>query len=1279
MKILLNSFYVILAIVCFCGCSLFYPEKPPVKPIQESAAPNPAPEPVKSSVSFYDASGQARKLDLKKYPNAHTILLDDVESVKYNSDGTYTRSDESWTLIVTEAGRKDMRTVTLHFNEFYQKVPQIDIEVIKPDGRVIKPVLQKNITIESSQMQSNIYDPANKVLTLGIPDLEIGDIVHSKWVMQTIKPRMKGVWCDIALLQTTSPVLHYVYTISAPENAPLKSIAVKDEVKGTLKKSVTRADGRILYRYEVKDVPQIITEPDMPPYYLHAMRVLTSTAPDWQTVSRWYYNLCEPRIKAVSPELTAHVRKLTAGKKGKEAVRALFDFVSKEIRYTGVTNEDSAPGYEPHDVKDTFAQKHGVCRDKAALLVAMLREGGFDACMVLFMAGDPKDPEIPNNYFNHAITGVKMPDGELILMDPTDENSRDLLPAYAMDKSFLCATSKGDVLRRTPVVDPAKNMMVIRSTGKLDENYQLTLKSELVFNGFNDNIYRSAFARWPQEYRQQFIASALKKALPGSEVLGVKILPEDIRDLAKPFTLIIESRIPGYVDIKWGAGALRMPFLSKAFGALNFMVDENMLKARRYPLQLSSTAGVDEKCEINLPPTLVAVALPDSKNVSNKVMKVKKSVGSQGGKLLAERFLTLEKVEISAAEYPAFRKTVQNLAASDNDNVIIKRSFAGKDVAFAGAPAVLVDSRTTVDIDSKSVMKIDYFRKIKVQNYSGVKDNSEMILDYIPSISSCRVIAGKVTAPDGSVTALDLKTIQLMDDDESTAAPRYPVGKMMVVPFPGVKPGSVIELQWQKTFTGASAMDFVLPLWCNMPTMQRAVEIKYPASLQKKVKLKLPAAGFKVEKSFANKQHTIKVYASNIPMMPHEVGTPPEYLFAPYVGISTFDAVSYCNTVRSAIEKAAANAPESSALAVKLTSQIPDVPGKVKAIRDYVEKNIRHAGWGMNKLNLNYITQADITLREGYGNSLDRAVLLYSMLKSINIKNIDIILLSYMPQHDKVWAQFAELPQNFFENVVLSVKEGYQELLLNDNDEYSPLEYIRSDGYIGLNTANGEIVNLRSGNDCQDGIRNDWVIKLLPGGSAEFNRTVSYYGGEYVSRNRYFANITPEKERQYWEQQFSGVLAGAELLEKSRDFKLYPGQIKMRFTVPNFWRQSGEYVSFTLPTSGEENLVRTAGKRTLPYCFMPKRMVQNRFAVEIPENWQLCEFDGGNYSMTLPGTGGIAAQETLFKDGLLDVMFFFGARGWIYCEPHEYSLLEELQKKLSNPAQRTFLFKTTGK
>jgi hypothetical protein len=744
--------------------------------------------------------------------------------------------------------------------------------------------------------------------------------------------------------------------------------------------------------------------------------------------------------------------------------------------------------------------------------------------------------------------------------------------------------------------------------------------------------------------------------------------------------LIIECKVADYVDIKWGAGALRMPLLGKSFGVLSFVLDENMLKQRKYPLMISSTAGVDEMCKITLPVTLTTAAVPDNKNISKGALSVRKSVSVDDKILTAERVLKLNKVEISAGEYPVFRKTVQSIASSDNDSVIVKRSFDDKKVKFPSAPAILNDSRVTVEFDNKGVMLVDCFRRITVQNYSGVKANSEIILSYIPGISESRFISGRVISPDGKSSVVDPKTIQLMDDDSSTAAPRYPVGKKLVVPFPDVKPGSVIEMHWQKKYTGASALDYTYALWHNMPTIRESVEFKYPAKMQKKIKLKLPAAGFKIEKSAKNGLCSVKIYSGNVPMKPVEPGTPPAYLFAPYAGISMFNAVGYCSEIRKAVESAAANAVESAALAQKLTAHIPDVPGKVKAIRDYVAKNIRNAGLDIDELGVKYITKADVTLREGYGNSLDRAVLLYSMLKAVGIADIDIVLASDMPAVSKVFTRFYELPRNFFDEVVLVVKNGEQELFLNDSNEYAPLEYLRHDGKVGLNTVNGETIIFRSGNGSHDMVRNDWVIKLLPGGSAEFNRMTSYYGGEYAVRNWYFSNITPEKERQYWEQQFGGVLAGAELLEKSRDFKLYPGVLKMRFIVPDFWRKSGDYVSFTLPDSGADSLISTAGKRTLPYCFWAKRVLQNHFTVEIPESWQLCEFDGSNYEFELPGTPGRVEQHTSFEDGLLEVMFFCGFNnGAIYCEPHEYSLLEELQKKLSNPAGRTFLFKTTGK
>ena len=57
----------------------------------------------------------------------------------------------------------------------------VKLEVIKPDGEVVPVDVAANSkeTIDDSQMAENIYDPNSKVLQVNIPELEIGDVVHS--------------------------------------------------------------------------------------------------------------------------------------------------------------------------------------------------------------------------------------------------------------------------------------------------------------------------------------------------------------------------------------------------------------------------------------------------------------------------------------------------------------------------------------------------------------------------------------------------------------------------------------------------------------------------------------------------------------------------------------------------------------------------------------------------------------------------------------------------------------------------------------------------------------------------------------------------------------------------------------------------------------------------------------------------------------------------------------------------------------------------------------------
>ena len=62
----------------------------------------------------------------------------------------------------------------------YSTVEVAKLEVIQPDGRTVPVDVAANSkeSIDNSQMAENIYDPNDRVLSVNIPQLDIGDVVH---------------------------------------------------------------------------------------------------------------------------------------------------------------------------------------------------------------------------------------------------------------------------------------------------------------------------------------------------------------------------------------------------------------------------------------------------------------------------------------------------------------------------------------------------------------------------------------------------------------------------------------------------------------------------------------------------------------------------------------------------------------------------------------------------------------------------------------------------------------------------------------------------------------------------------------------------------------------------------------------------------------------------------------------------------------------------------------------------------------------------------------------
>ena len=546
----------------------------------------------------------ASEITLAKYPDCDEATVEKKLMRVYRPDGTGQCQDEAFVKVLTEKGKRNNRTLSLSFQLPYSTEEVIKLEVIKPDGTVVPVDVAANSkeAIDNSQMGENISDPNSKILQVNLPKVEIGDVVHSISRQTITRPFMEGEYAEENVFEYEGYIRHISYEVHAPADRPLKRIALRDEVPGTVHYSTEPGlDNTVVHRWEVNNVPRMFDEPSMPPAEMVLQRVLVSTTPTWQDVSKWYAILSQPHLESTSAEMTNTVNELVAGAKtDMEKIKSIFYYVSPEIRYMGLTPETNRPGFEPHDVKITFAKKDGVCRDKAALLVSMLRTAGLASYPVLINVGTKMDQEVPDPFFNHAIVSVELSKGKYVLMDPTDDHTRNLLPSYDCDQSYLVCRPEGEDIKISAIEPPEEHMMNIKTTGVLTAAGALEAKSELHFGGVNDDAYRNAFSHMKPDDQRRFFERNLKRAMPGAHLTAFKLLPEDMLDVSTPVRAELEFSANGMTTTGSGKSMVTVPWIGKDFGVVNFILGGCGLDKRKYPMQTEVACGMKEDISIKM-------------------------------------------------------------------------------------------------------------------------------------------------------------------------------------------------------------------------------------------------------------------------------------------------------------------------------------------------------------------------------------------------------------------------------------------------------------------------------------------------------------------------------------------------------------------------------------------------------------------------------------------------------------------------------------------------------
>ncbi|MEN7973355.1 MAG: DUF3857 domain-containing protein, partial [Verrucomicrobiota bacterium] len=1123
--------------------------------------------------------GMAAAATAEKYPDSDDVLIDDFIQVEYQPDGTSETWDDTAIKILTERGKRDNRSLTLSFNTSYGTNYFTKVQVIKPDGAVneVDIAAQGKVMVDPGQMGANIYNPNSKILKLSVPGLEIGDTL--RYIAHRIKTKtvVPDAWSDYQVLEHSSPIERTTYQVIVPKALPLAKIALKAEIPDTVDFKKTELDERTVYTWEIKDVPRMFDEPNMPARYTVVQRLLVSTMETWEELSKWYWELCLPRLESTTPEMKAKAQELVAGCSNTlEKVEAVFNFVSQDIRYMGITTEEEAPGYEPHDVSITFENRYGVCRDKAALLAAMLRLVDIEAFPVIIMAGPKKDEEVPQPFFNHAVTAALDDNGEYILMDSTDENTKDIFPSYLQNMSYIVARPEGETLLTSPIIPATENLLKISSTGTLDKAGMLEAESTLLFEGINDTVYRGYFSKIKPEERKRFFEGHLKKSMPTAELQTLKILPEELRNTSEPLTIKLGYTAENLLVEGTENKILNLPRLGSSLGYANFLIGQTGLEKRKYPLYTRMTAGISETLDLEIPEDTGTLNIPNYDPVDSDQIAWSVQIAQQGATLTATNTFLMNAVEFSPEEYLALKQNLKDIEYNLRKKLILNLPVPTTD---AESDVRILENTKTIVLKDPNNWKETTRTRVEILTYAGTKKNSEIKIGYNPAWQKIELTKATVTKPDGTVKEISNEEINTMDASWVASAPRYPAGKILVANLPGVEVGSILEYEIVSTVSGKPFFSSIQTFNGHDPIDRKSLTLTAPESLE----LHLRNTGITETKTASEESVTYIWQAENQPPVKKEENLPEWWTFNPAVFISTGDWKTYGNKIQTHLLAATECQPETEKLAKQLTAGLHGKTEKIVALRNWVAKNIRSAGPRLTSLPLAAITPADQTLLERYGNNTDRMVVLHTLLTATGL-NPEFVLsgnISHIPETAE--SQLFIPSRNAFSSVLVKMELDGKTIHLAGESQYAELGTSSYNRRPALNLTSGEISKITVSPDKKSRSQGSIEMSVSSDGEAGITFSTSMQGTRFEEFHRKYAEITPENRRRHFLEMVAGVSQSAQAVsELATDYTTYPGNLEYSVAAKRYAVLDGDYLYFTVPNGLGGLLKYRSSERTLP-------------------------------------------------------------------------------------------------
>ncbi len=624
---------------------------------------------------------EAATLHLSSFPSETNavVLLDDTD-LTVTSTGRASEHHRRVIKILRPQGREDAAVFLPYSSD--NKLVGLHIWSIAPDGREYA-MNDKEIGEVGFPGQANFYVDV-RARTARAPGSDPGGVVAYEYD-QALPPYLNEITWEI---EDALPTVSERYTLELPSNFTYSSVwshhaAVKPaDLEGNK------------WRWELTDIPALDLHETtfVPSRQAPAGRMslhyegpgVSEVGNTWPAIGQWYSHLIADRV-VIDPDLRLKAQELAGSSTDfYDRVEPIAEWIQTHIRYFVI--ERGIGGLQPHPAAEIFRNRFGDCKDKAALLSAMLAAVGVQSDLLMVDSHRGViDPQAPSLFGNHMIAAIELPEGysspklrsvvtaasgrKYLIFDPTWEKTPFGQLEHGLQGSYgILVEGDHSQLLELPVLAPELNRVQRSASFRLAGDGSLT--GSVVEKRFGDAAeeQRYLYESRDQHAGLEFLDHVLSADLPQFSVADVKV--DNLSALHSDLTTSYELSA-GHFGRAAGSLLMLRPRVLGSEDLLRVLREDH--PDRKLPVDLHETLQAEDQFTIALPEGYVADELPDPVHLDLGFASYQSATTVSGNVLHFHRTFTVRQITLPADRFADVQRLANAIAVDEQSTAVLKK------------------------------------------------------------------------------------------------------------------------------------------------------------------------------------------------------------------------------------------------------------------------------------------------------------------------------------------------------------------------------------------------------------------------------------------------------------------------------------------------------------------------------------------------------------------------------------------------------------------------------